>query len=281
MTLLEHDIDDCVRFVRQVDGLDLAQVLAPALEQRSLLKPSHPLFDDTNEFVASTPNEGRDGDVIEQTSWRLAHYRRNPVVLDNHDMTRLAGRSVKLGRVETDAGLGLGSAIQWDANGAIGSEVGRQHRENMRSAVSVRWRTGKRTRRDELAEDHPAFQKTQIREGYFGPYEHSGYYLQRCELLEISSVTVPGDPGALQTRAMLDQVPDRGLGRELEARLRALAESPEALLEDPLALGIHALMVRFVRTDREMRTAIRAAGLPDLPPNPPSPWRDFFKKGGA
>lgn len=282
------DIDDDlvgVRYVEALDGFDQFLAGQLATERRSLLKPSHKLFEATNEFIASTPNEGRDGDIIEQTSWRLANYRRNPVVLDNHDMARLAGRSVKVGAIDLDSGTrGLGTAIQWDEGGPLGAEVGRQHREGFRQAVSVRWRTGKRTARNELPKDHPAYQEAQKVEGYFGPYERAGYYLQRCELLEISSVTVPGDPGALQTRSartVLDQVPDRGLADELEARIRAAIESPEQV-DDPFIESMRGLVLSFVRSDEQLRLALRALCLPDAPTTKPDPWVGFFQtEGGA
>ena len=48
-------------------------------------------------FVASTANPDRYGDVINQRGWSLAKYRKNPVILLNHNANQLP-----IGRGEVD-----------------------------------------------------------------------------------------------------------------------------------------------------------------------------------
>jgi len=49
------------------------------------------------DFVASDATLDRYGEVIEQTGWELANYRKNPVVVDSHDygsISRVIGQSL-------------------------------------------------------------------------------------------------------------------------------------------------------------------------------------------
>ena len=44
---------------------------------------------DTVSFVASTASPDRYGDIIDQKGWMLENYKKNPVVLLNHDSNQL------------------------------------------------------------------------------------------------------------------------------------------------------------------------------------------------
>lgn len=275
------DIDeDIVREV--IPGLGWSGWLALQAEDsaRFLIDPEKDpdLFARTNEFIASTGNEARDGDVIDQGSWRLGRYRRNPVILDNHNTDRLVGKAARVGVVEG----ALRIAVDWDLEDPHGATVARQHRQGFRRAMSVRWITGKRTERNKLPTDHPMYRPPVTRQGLYGAYKTAGGYLERCELLEASSVTVPGDASALQTRSghtaaeHLHQVPDQGLAEDLGARLSAAREDPSLLESDPFLQGLRSLVLGFVRSDAEFRTALRALAIPAAPTPAPDPWRGFF-----
>lgn len=215
----------------------------------------------TNEFIYSTETEARDGDIIEQSSWRLAEYRRNPVVLDNHAYGTLVGRTELLRVVDNE----LRGVVLWDDNDANprGQQVARWHREGWRKAVSVRWMTGKRTPRNELPEDHPLYDKGREVDGFFGPFTMVGDYLQRCTLLEVSSVDVPGDAKALQVRfagAVPNQIPDQGARVELVTMLEEAHASGRLAESDAFRAAVVDILVGAARSDDEFRTAIAAIG---------------------
>lgn len=268
--------DEEIRYALPVgDDPDHLEWLASEAGGERKLQVPEALLPRTNEFIASTSKEARDGDIIDQGSWRLAQFRRNPVILDNHDTRQVVGRGVKVGVIE-DA---LRVAIEWDEAdlNPRGQLVAHQHRQGFRKAVSVRWRTGKRTKRSELDPGHYAWTKPVTRNTPWGSYDATGSFLEDNTLLEVSSVSVPSDPRALQVRmlhparALLEKVPDQIVAVALEDRVRAALEDPELYGSDPFVREMRALVLRFVRTDREMQTALRALGLTDPPEAPPAP----------
>lgn len=184
-------------------------------------------------FVASSGAIDRYGDVVEQ-SWRLANFRRNPVILHEH-MVPVVGRgSVK---VDKDADA-LMLSVQWDDDevNPVGRLVAHQHRTGMRSAVSVGFRPGRSISRAKLDDDHPAKVASDV------PEWQAGYLYRSNELLEVSSVAVPANPEALQLRsyAMEAEDPEEQVMRYLAAstptKLRALLSS--YLDANPAALGV-------------------------------------------
>jgi hypothetical protein len=249
--------------------------------ERKLVLPKRLQSLATNEFIYSTETEARDGDIIEQSSWRLAEYRRNPVVLDNHAYGTLVGRTEILKTVDNE----LRGVVLWDdaEQNPRGQQVARWHREGWRKAVSVRWMTGKRTPRNELPEDHPLYDKGREVDGFFGPFTMVGDYLQRCTLLEVSSVDVPGDAKALQVRfAGARQVPDQGARVELMTMLEEAHANGRLAESDALRAAVVDILLGAARTNNEFRTALAAIGT-DLfpqadPATPPSALRAWLSK---
>jgi hypothetical protein len=155
-------------------------------------KPGDPI-----RFTASTEAVGRDGLVIEASAWLLDNYRKNPVVLWAHDYT---GQRLPIGRANVFAeGRTLVSDIWFDQGDPFAREVERKYREGFLHAVSVGWDT----------------------------LEQEGNRVTKAELLDISAVPVPGDPGALiqrQVRALkrlteeLESVTQSGSAAQAETR---------------------------------------------------------------
>ena len=113
-------------------------------------------------FVASTSGEKRDGLDIDQSKWMLDNYRANPVVLLNHDYS-----SLPLGTASVDVEDGrLMARVTWDTEDENAKTVRGKYERGMMSAVSVGWR--------DTDDGH--------------------------ELLDVSAVSVPGDPNALLER---------------------------------------------------------------------------------
>lgn len=133
-------------------------------------------------FIASTENVARDGMVIESSAWRLDHYNANPVFLWAHDYSQppigKATASVENGALMTD--------VTFDQGDEFAREVERKYRDGYMNAVSVGWST------------------ITIKPG-------NPPRIAEAELLDISAVPVPADPGALKERQV------RGLRDLLES----------------------------------------------------------------
>lgn len=155
--------------------------------------------DGLTRFVASTSREDRHGTVIDQSSWRLANFRRNPVILLNHDRDTLpVGRaeSVKIADHGTPAAR-LELAVRWDAEDPAGAMVAGKFARGFMTSGSVSFRPGKATDRSKLPEDHPAHRKPREDDSPWWP----SLFYERNELLEFSAVTIPSNVDAQAIRS--------------------------------------------------------------------------------
>jgi len=141
-------------------------------------------------FIASTANADRYGDVINQRGWDLSKYRKNPVILLNHNANALP-----IGRGEVDVVDGeLMVDVEFDMDDPQAKEIARKTKAGFLNAVSVGFNPLDATPRNMLEKSHPA-------------YGQSGQYFDRAELLEISIVTIPanGEAVAAKGYAMQDR----------------------------------------------------------------------------
>lgn len=135
-------------------------------------------------FVASTEAVARDGKALLMADWRLENYRANPVVLWVHDYM---GRNLPIGRTVAVEVMGsqLLADVEFDQADDFARAVESKYRRGFLNAVSVGWQDvgeGKR-------------------------FVH--------DLMDISAVPVPADPGALAA--------GESVGRAfVEAELRAI-----------------------------------------------------------
>lgn len=235
--------------------------------------PEH--IEGTTLFTASTATPDRAMDVIDQRSWRLASFRANPVILDNHDHLRVVGEgmSAKVPRKGPDEGK-LMIRVRWDQDSPDPSvrNVGHQHLRRIRRAGSVGFKAGKKTARDKLPTDHPAyFEGVEIETWWGGKVKVAGTYFEQCELLEFSSATIPMNAEALQ-RSILGQPDgapvDKGAVHDFRQWLADEANQKVAvdLLWKPI--------LERVRTDATFRRIVRAA-LDAGPPGEPEQPFDF------
>lgn len=172
-------------------------------------------------FVASTADADRSDDIIDQASWKLANYSKNPVILLDHDYE--VGKVVATGKAYLEDGALHLEVTKW-ASTARAIEAKALVDDDMVNAVSVGFRPGKATWRRNLASDHPAHQK----EGY-------GLYFEDCELLEVSLVAVPANPNALakastaldpaQLEAMISKAIAAALSKDARAKADAAANA--------------------------------------------------------
>lgn len=138
-------------------------------------------------FVASTSAPDRYGDVVAQ-NWDLASYKRNPVILLNHNANALP---IGKGSVDVVDGA-LQVDVTFDMDDPIGAEVARKTKAGFMSAVSVGFNPITSTPRSQLPKDHAA-------------YGTKGTYFEKAELLEVSVVTIPANGDAVSVRNFLAQ----------------------------------------------------------------------------
>jgi hypothetical protein len=164
-------------------------------------------------FVASTDDPDRYQDIVDQRTWKLDHYRANPVVLTDHNYTTRA--IVGTGMVDVAEG-GLELEIAKWSQRADAQETRMDVEDGIIGAVSVGFRPGRRVARSQLAKDDPRYKEA----GY-------GDVFYDCELLEVSLVAVPANPHALAKGI-------EGVGSDAAA-LDALAERVTSMVIDRIA----------------------------------------------
>lgn len=118
-------------------------------------------------FEATTDEMARDKLIIELDGWQLENYRANPVFLWAHDYR---GDRLPIGRSDVTDWPDI--AVIFDQADEFARRVERKYRDGFLNTVSVGWDT----------------------------IEKEGNRITRAELLDISAVPVPADPGALMER---------------------------------------------------------------------------------
>lgn len=217
-------------------GLSWVACAAPADEQPT---------DGSTEFIASTASVDRMGDSIDQQTWKLASYRKNPVILFEHRAGEVIGRGkVGLRKGEDGKAGELRVRVTWDESDANPTAllVAHQHKNGFRQAVSVGFLPGEAKSRKDLPEGDPLRVTGDVSRRV------AGYVYRHNELLEVSSVGVPANRDALQLSLHARETDD-----EDEAIRRFVGGSVEARVRD--------LILEAVQHDKRIRRAIQAAYL--------------------
>lgn len=165
------------------------------------------------EATFSSEAVDRQGDIIDQASWKLDAYRRNPVVLFAHDHTAPIGRTEDL---QISGGKLEGTIVF--ASTPRGDEVLQLFKEKALRAFSVGFRVGR------ITEEQTAAGVTVSR-------------LLDCELWEISAVAVPANPDAVAKCKSLGLVPANYTREETiaEAATRRSMMTDEAAQDEHVA----------------------------------------------
>ena len=184
-------------------------------------------------FVASSATPDRYGDIIDQKGWILENYKKNPVVLLNHDSNQLP---IGKGNVYLrDDKLVID--VEFDSEDERAAEVERKAKKGFMNAVSVGFRPLESKSRSELPSDNK----------YYG---QRGMYYSKAELLEVSIVTIPANGEA----TMLEQKFYNAMKEEI---LREVKE----VIQDSLIVNKHILnvteeddryIVEFAKPEMEM-----------------------------
>lgn len=250
--------DLCGIVVRDEEGLSIGPITSRAARSRP--------EDGTTLFVASTEREDRAMDVVRQ-DWRLGAFKANPVILDNHDRSRVVGVGVDawVARAvsdEVDEGMvgNLLIRVKWDQDSPLPDlrDVGRQHLAGIRRAGSVGFRHGKKTDRSKLPTDSPYYREPVQLETWFGTIAHAGYLYERNDLLEFSSATIPANPDAVQRALSVDVEAATHAPQSCEEIVRGTLR---AMLADGAELG--AIVDAFVSHQRfldALDKRLRASG---------------------
>jgi HK97 family phage prohead protease len=135
-----------------------------------------PAGDNPLEFVMSDDTTDRMGDAIDQAGWQLAHFRKAPVALFNHDRNQVIGRwrdvAVRGGRLTGFLELAE------EGTSALVDSIRKLVAQKILRAVSVGFR--------------PLAAEPLDPENKWGAQRFT-----KCELLECSLVSVPANPNAL------------------------------------------------------------------------------------
>lgn len=192
--------------------------------------------DKPTRFVASTATVDRMGDVVEQR-WQLANWKRNPVILADHDSRSVVG----VGAHDKTQKDQLVISVKWDDSpvNPLGALIAHQHRSGFRRAVSVGFVPGEAVSRADLPEGHPAKMPSD------SPRWSAGYLYRKPELLEVSSVAIPANPQALQLSAHAKAADTE------EGQIRRL-------LSEGLEAKVREIVLDAVQRDRSVRNAVLA-----------------------
>jgi HK97 family phage prohead protease len=167
-------------------------------------------------FVASSATPDRYGDIIDQKGWILENYKKNAVVLLNHDSNQLPiGKGnvyIRNDKLTID--------VEFDKEDERAAEVERKVKAGFMNAVSVGFRPLESKSRSELPTDNK----------YYG---QRGMYYSKAELLEVSIVTIPANGEA----TMLEQKFYNTMKEEI---LREVKE----VIQDNLIVNKHILDVK-------------------------------------
>lgn len=147
-------------------------------------KPGEPI-----RFIASTSDVARDGMIIEAEGWMLDNFHRNPVFLWAHGYWEPAiGRVINVEVKDRE----LIADVVFDQDDEFARKIESKYRSGVLNAVSVGF---------DIKEIAPAVGDNPIARA------------TKAELLEISGVPVPADPGALAQLAGRDL---RSMSRQLK-----------------------------------------------------------------
>ena len=130
--------------------------------------------------IVSTESVDRDGDIIRQSDWDLGHFKSHPILLSSHNYRGLRNQIGEWTSMDVDGKELVGTAKYYINEGNEEADWGFNLAQKGRAAFSVGF-----------VPDMDSAKEISI--GGKTAYEFRGQ-----ELLEVSQVTVPSNPQALQ-----------------------------------------------------------------------------------
>lgn len=183
----------------------------------------------TIDFRLVTAAEDRHGTIIEAAGMDLRQYRRNPVVLFNHDYGKVIGRAPAIAA----HGAEIVAPVEFDTANAFAADILRQVDAGYLSGASAG----------------------------FIVHEQRANRITRSELVELSVVSVPSNPDALAIRSQGRRVQfiraERIFGLDMVRRI-ARESVAAAMMNAPLSGG-HYRRLTLEDLTQEQRAAVEAA----------------------
>jgi len=140
--------------------------------------------------VVSTEDVDRDGDIVRQGGWDLSHFSAHPILLSSHNYRGLTNQIGEWTQMQVEGTELVGVAQYYIGEGNEEADWGFKLATKGRAAFSVGFVPD-------------MSQAKQIEAGGNISYEFQGQ-----ELLEVSQVTVPSNPQALQAMKGMSLHPD-------------------------------------------------------------------------
>ena len=230
--------------------------------------------------IVSTEDRDRDGDIIRQEGWNLDNFSSHPVLLASHDYRSLTSQIGEWEDMGVKGKKLVGQARYYIGDGNAEADWGFKLASRGVAAYSVGF--------------IPDMAKAE-RMGKDGD-SSSSFVFKGQELLEISHVTVPSNPKALQhlkalaTHPVMKEILDEMTDEEpplLDALIGGLHDQMEATLRD-YDLSMEARMAKLLEGIDDMfaqKFAVIAAeiikGREDVKPLPElddeTQWRSIFQ----
>jgi HK97 family phage major capsid protein/HK97 family phage prohead protease len=203
--------------------------------------------DASDEYVLSDETVDRYGDVIKLSAWKLANFKRNPIVLFNHDNNFPIGRWENIG--VRNGGLRAKFVPAAPGTSARIDEINSLRAQGILKATSVGFKPLKAEPRK----------------------DGRGLDYTEAELLETSIVSVPANPNALQVAKSLnisDDTMDLVFGKQAITRealvmgkhAPSLNQSSKGAKPMKLSERIEAAQERLLATQDQLRSHLENIG---------------------
>jgi len=200
--------------------------------------------------VVSTEDVDRDGDVIRQEGWDLSHFAAHPILLASHNYRGLTNQIGEWTQMQVEGSLLVGHAKYYIGEGNEEADWGFKLASKGRAAFSV------------------GFVPDMSKAKQIEANGNISYEFQGQELLEVSQVTVPSNPQALQAMKGMNLHPEvevlveEMLG-DMAKELVEVQLPPEPIDADAIALKVVALIREDIQKLVPNHQHTRTVSLPD------------------
>lgn len=195
------------------------------------------------DFIASDSSVDRYNEVIDQSGWLLDNYRKNPVVPDCHDYSsvgKILGRSISVNVVNGQ----LVNRVEFCMDNPLGAMAGKMARGKFINSESVgfiplEWTNGAAAG--------------------VGQGNQPDRTYTKAELLEISLVAVPANPGATIGAALKSGAIVKSDVSELFSYLKQFCSSEAVADDHTRSLGAGNNDEQLLRLARDLNAVLRRA----------------------
>jgi len=200
--------------------------------------------------VVSTEDVDRDGDIVRQNGWDLTHFSTHPILLSSHNYRGLTNQIGEWTKMKVEGTELVGEAKYYIKDGNEEADWGFKLAKRGRAAFSV------------------GFVPDMSKAKQIEANGNISYEFQGQELLEVSQVTVPSNPQALQAMKGMNLHPEvevlveEMLG-DMAKELVEVQLPPEPIDADAIALKVVALIREDIQKLVPNHQHTRTVSLPD------------------